>query len=106
VPSSDHWVDGYFDVVLISEETRHAKLDPYNSEELKRRVEASEYWYVGDNPRKDSAAPNAMGWRTVGVRTSRGLHAAADADVPPEHRPSRWVDGDALSSVWDTGARA
>lgn len=35
--------------------------------------------YVSDNPAKDFAGPKRLGWRTVRVRRSGGLHHAADS---------------------------
>ena len=41
--------------------------------------------YIGDNPRKDFIAPRELGWRTVRVRRSGGLHenleSADDAEL-------------------------
>lgn len=34
------------------------------------------YVYIGDNPAKDFAAPNAMGWTTVQVHREGGIHDA------------------------------
>lgn len=36
----------------------------------------SELVYVGDNPTKDFVAPHALGWATIRVRRSLGLHAS------------------------------
>ncbi len=53
------------------------------SEEPFRRVErlvgasGAACAYVGDNPSKDFRAPAALGWRTIRVRRSGGLHSAA-----------------------------
>jgi putative hydrolase of the HAD superfamily len=40
--------------------------------------------YVGDNPRKDFAAPHGLGWRTVRVRRQHGEHSAVDAPAAAE----------------------
>lgn len=41
--------------------------------------------HIGDNPRKDFIAPRELGWRTVRVRRSGGLHenleSADDAEL-------------------------
>lgn len=89
------------DVVLISEETGHAKPDAHNFEEMMQRVRASEFWYVGDNPRKDFVAPNALGWRTVGVRAPFGIHRIPESEWPTNGQPERWVDPAQLPAVWD-----
>jgi len=92
---------GHINVLLISEETGHAKPDVHNFEEMMRRVTASEFWYVGDNPRKDFVAPNAMHWRTVGVRSPRGVHRSAESDWPANGGPEVWVDASNLPAVWN-----
>jgi putative hydrolase of the HAD superfamily len=50
--------------------------------------------YVGDNPAKDFAAPNARGWITVQIVRSGGIHGApqAIAGGEPHHRVSSLLD--------------
>jgi putative hydrolase of the HAD superfamily len=47
-------------------------------------VNSSECMYVADNPRKDFAAPARLGWKTVRIRRSGGLHSevASEAIMP------------------------
>jgi len=45
---------------------------------VERCLPASVYVYVADNPLKDFEAPKKLGWRTVRVRRSGGLHYAAE----------------------------
>ena len=80
-------LSGIFDPLLISGETGHAKPDPHNFREVMRRVSATEYWYIGDNPAKDFVAPNALRWATVGVRSPRGVHPQEVAAFPYDYRP-------------------
>lgn len=40
--------------------------------------------YVADNPSKDFAAPSRLGWRTVRVRRSGGLHQAISCAPPTD----------------------
>jgi putative hydrolase of the HAD superfamily len=35
--------------------------------------------YVGDNPAKDFVSPAALGWQTVRIRRSEGLHVTREA---------------------------
>lgn len=72
-----------FDFVLISEETGYSKPDEYSYREVMRRVAASEFWYVADNPAKDFVAPNALHWRTVQVLAAGNVHFGSSLDVPP-----------------------
>jgi putative hydrolase of the HAD superfamily len=73
--------------VLISEETGHCKPDAHNYREIMRLVEANEFWYVADNPAKDFIAPNTLGWTTIGIDATNGIHPLAGARLPPEYLP-------------------
>lgn len=48
---------------------------------------AASLMYIADNPMKDFVAPHALGWRTLRIRRSGGLHASMDSgtDVHAEH---------------------
>ena len=46
-------------------------------------AEPSECVYVGDNPGKDFAAPQSLGWKTVRIRRAGGLHACVDSGPCP-----------------------
>jgi putative hydrolase of the HAD superfamily len=46
--------------------------------------------YVADNPGKDFAAPNRLGWHTIQVRETIGLHI--DASSPPGGEPQAAVN--------------
>ena len=80
---------GLFDAVVFTEALgRDAwKPSPRPFEALGRRlaVEASACAYVADNPAKDFAAPNALGWRTIQFRRPGQLHA--DRPACPGGRP-------------------
>jgi putative hydrolase of the HAD superfamily len=89
-----------FDVVLVSEETGHAKPDPHNFEEMMRRVKASQFCYVADDPMKDFIAPNALHWQTIGVRAPNGIHGVPESIWPANGRPERWVDASQLPWAW------
>lgn len=75
------------DPVLISEETGRGKPRPHNFREMMRLVAAQSYWYVADNPAKDFVAPKALGWTTVGVGSSTGIHVTDPELYAPDHRP-------------------
>ena len=53
------------DNVLISEETGYSKpsKEPYLY--FMEKYPNREYYYIGDNPVKDFAAPNSLGWNTI-----------------------------------------
>jgi putative hydrolase of the HAD superfamily len=50
---------------------------------------ADVYLYVADNPLKDFAAPKQLGWITVRVRRTGGLHYAVEnVDITPDYEMS------------------
>lgn len=74
--------------IHISAESGFEKPSPHAYRQVVRNYpEASEFWYVADNPAKDFIAPTAMGWRTACL-LSRGanifdqpLPTGADIDI-------------------------
>jgi putative hydrolase of the HAD superfamily len=88
------------EVVVLTDELGpgHAKPDPLAFEMVESRLglAGSRCTYVADNPTKDFAAPRALGWRTVRIRRSGGLHThlPSTSDVDEELQDLR-----ALASV-------
>lgn len=72
-----------FDPVLLTDRWGRAFWKPHARafHEIERAlgVRGAGCVYVGDNPRKDFAAPRRLGWRTVRVRRPGGEHATLDA---------------------------
>jgi putative hydrolase of the HAD superfamily len=48
-------------------------------------VDPKRLLYIGDNPSKDFLAPRSLGWRTVRVRRSGGLHENAVSGPDVDH---------------------
>ena len=46
---------------------------------IEKKVRADKFVYVADNPHKDFAGPQALGWATVRVRRRGGLHYLAES---------------------------
>lgn len=78
------------EMILISEETGHEKSD---SKEMFATVvrffpEASKFFYVGNNPRKDFYFPNLMGWTSICVpEHPDDVHPRCEPPTPL-HAPS------------------
>ena len=78
--------------IVISEEFGSEKPLLANYEYfMKRYPEASEYVYVGDNPKKDFVGANALGWMTVCLLDDgRNIHKqdfeAVSAEAQPKHK--------------------
>ena len=77
----------------ISEEYQSEKPDPLRFEAIMRDFPACEYLYVGDNPKKDFIAPNALGWKTVAIRGGlKNIHAQATDGLPSSALPKMWIN--------------
>lgn len=77
----------------ISEEYGAEKPSPLRFELIMCDMPASRYLYVGDNPKKDFLAPNALGWATLGLRDDgRNIHSQRLAVLQPEQLPQVWID--------------
>jgi len=76
-------IAGYFDAVIFTEALGREswKPSPAGFEALCRELQfdASRCTYVADNPAKDFAAPNALGWRTVQLLLDGQIHSHKSA---------------------------
>jgi len=78
--------------VYISEEYLSDKPDPARFLLIMRELPASMYLYVGDNPKKDFIAPNALGWKTLGLRgNTQNVHTQAIDGLPSCALPHQWI---------------
>ena len=77
----------------ISEEYGADKPSPVRFELIMRELPASQYVFIGDNPRKDFLAPNKLGWITVGLRDDgRNIHRQDLTEWPAEQMPQKWIN--------------
>lgn len=78
-------IAGYFDAVVFTEALGREswKPSPAGFEALcgELQLDAEDCTYVADNPAKDFAAPNALGWRTVQLLLDGQIHSHKPA--PP-----------------------
>ena len=76
----------------ISEEYGADKPSPLRFELIMQHMPAARYIYVGDNPKKDFLAPNALGWKTLGLRDDgRNIHNQNLNGLKPEQLPQAWI---------------
>lgn len=62
-------------LVIISEEIGSEKPNLKGFEVIQDTIAASEYLYIGDNPKKDFIAPKALGWTTVMLKANeKNIH--------------------------------
>lgn len=79
--------------VYISEEHNSEKPDSRRFELIMEDYCAQGYVYVADNPRKDFVAPNALRWKTIGLRgDERNIHSQACDGLHSEMLPNQWID--------------
>lgn len=75
------------DNIVISEEFGSTKPDIRNFEYFMNKFPNGSYTYIGDNPKKDFLAGNALGWRTICLLDhGRNIHKQ-DFSLPPEYLP-------------------
>lgn len=76
----------------ISEDCGSCKPEPLRFHKVMSDFPASQYVYLGDNPKKDFVAPNALHWKTVGLRASpRNIHPQTCDGLQAEYLPNYWI---------------
>lgn len=79
-------IESLFDKIIISEEFGSSKPDIRNFE-IFMDDKKFEYFYIGDNTKKDFVSPNKLGWVTIALKDSgRNIHKQ-DFDWSEEHKP-------------------
>ena len=79
--------------LFISEDYGSVKPDPLRFQLIEHDYPAVRHVYIGDNPKKDFYAGNALGWLTVGVRPTRGnIHSYDLACLEKDAIPQLWID--------------
>jgi putative hydrolase of the HAD superfamily len=79
--------------IYISEEYGSEKPSSDRFELIMRDLPAKGYAYVGDNPKKDFIAPNALGWLTFGVRDQgKNIHTQNLEGLDDNHLPKQWIN--------------
>ncbi len=84
-------IEDIFEKVIISEEFGSTKPNPENYKVFMEE-ENIEYFYIGDNTKKDFIAPNNLGWITIALKdTGRNIHKQ-DFNWSEEHKPQFIVE--------------
>ena len=76
--------------IVISEEFGSEKPSLANYEYFMQRYsDCKDFTYVGDNPKKDFLAPNALGWKTICLKDDgMNVHRQTMEDLAKEYLPS------------------
>lgn len=61
-------IESYFSEIVISEEFGSEKPDLRNFKHFENHFGNAQYYYIGDNIKKDFVAPNALGWVTIRLK--------------------------------------
>lgn len=84
-------IERLFDKIIISEEFGSTKPDLRNFE-IFMNDKNLEYFYIGDNTKKDFIAPNSLNWVTIALKDAgRNIHKQ-DFECSEEHKPHFIVD--------------
>lgn len=79
-------IEHFFEKIIISEEFGSTKPD-FKNYEIFIEDNNSEYFYIGDNTKKDFIAPNSLGWVTIALKDAgKNIHKQ-DFECSDEHKP-------------------
>ncbi len=80
------------DGIYISEELGVEKPNPLAFKKVQEEWPAQEYFYIGDNVRKDFLAPNQLGWITIGLTNDAEAIHKGEISAVRDQEPSFWID--------------
>ena len=76
-------IEHYFNTVILTDRLGRDcwKPSPVSFKQVMQELGCApqEHVYIGDNPKKDFAAPRALGWHTVCVRRPDGVYSKENA---------------------------
>tara|TARA_R110002167_G_scaffold10353_3_gene47653 strand:+ start:2744 stop:3400 length:657 start_codon:yes stop_codon:yes gene_type:complete len=80
------------DEIVISEAIGTEKPNPENFRTIEKSLSGNTYYYIADNLRKDFLAPNAMGWKTIGlIDNGLNIHFDAHLYLDQKHKPQEFI---------------
>ena len=79
-------IESLFNQIIISEEIGSTKPDLRNYEAF-LNSEIMDYYYIGDNVKKDFVTPNKMGWKTICLLDKGQNIHKQNFNVPQEYLP-------------------
>ncbi|TMM53804.1 HAD family hydrolase [Maribacter algarum] len=82
----------YLDYIVISEEIGSEKPDKKNFKSIENHFKVKNYYYIGDNLKKDFITPNQRGWQTIALLDNGlNIHSNAYLYNKEEHLPHNYV---------------
>ena len=86
-------IERMFHDIVISEEFGSAKPNKKNYEYFQNKYPNCEYFYIGDNLKKDFISPNKLGWVTIGLRDTRSENVhSQQVKVSSSYLPKYWIN--------------
>jgi putative hydrolase of the HAD superfamily len=84
-------IESLFDKIIISEEFGTTKPNSTNYEVFVQH-DIIEYFYIGDNVKKDFVTPNKLGWTTVCLKDKGSNIHPQSFDYPREQLPKHIIN--------------
>lgn len=76
-------IEEKFDLIIISEEFGSEKPNPANYEVFIKKFGQRDYWFVGDNTKKDFIIPIRLGWNIICMKDcGKNIHPQILDDLP------------------------
>ncbi|MFP2994603.1 HAD family hydrolase [Spongiivirga sp. MCCC 1A20706] len=87
----------HFDKIVISEEIGSEKPSISNYHAIQNHFKASQYWYIGDNFKKDFVTAKQLGWKTLalldnGLNIHKTNHLYFDLEHIPDFMIKSYAD--------------
>ncbi len=82
-----------FDRIIISEELGSDKHHERNFNIFELEFKGYQFYYFGDNMKKDFMIPNRLGWKTVGILDNGENIHTQDMSLSHEYHPQFWIKG-------------
>ncbi len=80
------------DFIIISEEIGTEKPNKKNFLAIEKKFNANNYYYIGDNIKKDFISPNSLKWNSVCILDAGlNIHSNAYNYINNEHQPERFA---------------
>ncbi len=86
-------IDQFLSKVVISEAIGTEKPNVLNYETIEDALPARVYYYIADNIKKDFVTPNALGWKTIGLKDNGlNIHTSHPSDVAENFLPQTFIE--------------
>ncbi len=84
----------YIDEIIISEELGSEKPSFANFKAIENSLTGTVFYYIADNLKKDFIAPNALGWKTVGlIDNGKNIHFNSHLYMERQNLPQEFIIG-------------